>query len=182
MSQTLFVCICMDPLWGPDLNDTIHLHLILRLYILGKQNIKVYHRPFQHYADGLILWVARKLFHKNKDHHSSQTKQMIPCFWGDEECGECESEMPTKHRGRRPPVIYIPGSRETGWWQILARWPEVGTRCVHLFTCSHLIPSSLISVVTLLLAPSLWAFHQFVANICLDTHGVLFRWKYLRRN
>ena len=142
MSQTLFVCICMDPLWGPDLNDTIHLHLILRLYILGKQNIKVYHRPFQHYADGLILWVALKLFHKNKDHHSSQTKQMIPYFWGDEECGECESEMPTKHRGRRPPVIYISGSRETGWWQILARWPEVATRCVHLITCSLVHTSS----------------------------------------
>ena len=80
----------------------LDLHFILRLY-LGQRNTKVYHRPFKWWSHS--LGGPTKLFHKNKDHHSSQTKQMIPdIFIVIERRKECwrvwrKWEMPPKQPG-----------------------------------------------------------------------------------
>ena len=136
----------------------LDLHFILRLY-LGQRNTKVYHRPFKWWSHS--LGGPTKLFHKNKDHHSSQTKQMIPdIFIVIERRKECwrvwrKWEMLPK-QPRALGQLWWPspasGARHDMWWwcdnetprwrRPGDRWPEVSIHCSHFHTStsSPLLP------------------------------------------
>ena len=107
-------------------------------------------------------WPRTKLFHKNKDHHSSQTKQMIPdIFIVIERRKECwrvwrKWEMPPKQPGALGQLWWpspASGARHDMWWwcdnetprwrRPGDRWPEVSIQCSHFHTStsSPLYPS-----------------------------------------